>query len=485
MKKLLTLIFISVCSLLLSACYRMRASHGGGQTSQTQRNINAADVSLLPGYKIELVAQQLTFPTDVAFDENGKLYVIEAGYAYGEVWNEPKLIRLESNGTRTVLATGTRNGPWNGVIFHDGYFYVAEGGEAEGGKILRISPGGEIKVLIEDLPSVGDHHTNGPVIKDGYIYFSQGTATNSGVVGEDNAAFGWLKRYEDFRDIPCRDIILTGENFQTPNVLTEAPDDKAITGAFSSFGNATTPGQIINGSVPCTGAVLRVPLTGGEVELVAWGLRNPFGLAVSPDGKLYTTENAYDVRGSRPVWGTGDVLWEVKQDMWYGWPDFSAGEPISYNKEFKSPGKDVVKPLLQKYPGTPPKPTAILGVHSSSNGFDFSTNPVFGYEGEAFIAQFGDMAPNVGKVMKPVGFKVVRVNVNTGVVRDFAVNKGKRNGPATWLNSGGLERPVSVKFDPIGTTLYVVDFGIVLMTKKGAKPIQQTGVIWKITKEKI
>jgi hypothetical protein len=58
------------------------------------------------------------------------------------------------------------------------------------------------------------------------------------------------------------------------------------------------------------------------------------------------------------------------------------------------------------------------------------------------------MAPKAGKVLAPVGFKVVRVNISNGVIQDFAVNKGRKNGPATRFRRGGLERPVSVKFDP-------------------------------------
>jgi glucose/arabinose dehydrogenase len=139
--------------------------------------------------------------------------------------------------------------------------------------------------------------------------------------------------------------------------------------------------------------------------------------------------------------------------------------------------------LIQKLPNDPPKPVAVFGVHSSSSGFDFSKSAAFGFEGEAFVAQFGDMAPKVGKVLKPVGFKIVRVNVRTGIIKDFAVNKGKRNGPASWLKSGGLERPLSVKFDSSGGTLYVVDFGILKMTEKGPEPQENTGVIWKITKD--
>jgi hypothetical protein len=484
MRIIYPILFIGVILIILSGCYRMRPSRGGGQINTiNQRNINTSDVALPPGYRIDVLATGLNFPSGAAFDKDGRVYVIEAGYSYGEVWGEPKLIRIDKDGKQTIIATGTRNGPWTGIAFYNNFFYVAEGGQAEGGKILRISLNGDIKTLADNMPSVGDHHTNGPAIYNGYIYFGQGTATNSGIVGEDNAAFGWLTRRKDFHDIPCADIILNGQNFETKNVLTDQPDDKTTTGAFSAFGTATTAGQVIKGRIPCNGAIMRIPLEGGKPELVAWGLRNPFGLAFSRDGNLFVTDNGFDDRGSRPVWGTGDVLWQIKQGAWYGWPDFSAGMAISNNSEFKAPARPAPKPLLQSYPGTPPQPTAVLGVHSSSNGFDFSTDSLFGFPGQAFIAQFGDMSPGVGKVIRPVGFKIVRVNISDGVIRDFAVNKGKRNGPASWLGKGGLERPVAARFDPSGKSLYIVDFGIMKTTSKGPQPQTGTGVIWKITKE--
>jgi glucose/arabinose dehydrogenase len=139
--------------------------------------------------------------------------------------------------------------------------------------------------------------------------------------------------------------------------------------------------------------------------------------------------------------------------------------------------------LLQNYPNTPPKPSAIFGVHSSSDGIAFSTNSSFGFNNEAFVAQFGDMAPGAGKVLYPVGYKIVRVNVNAGVISDFAVNKGKRNGPATWIGKAGLERPVSVSFNRDGSALYIVDFGIMKTSKDGPQPQMNSGVIWKISKK--
>jgi glucose/arabinose dehydrogenase len=475
----LTIISLLIC-ILLSSCYGIRSSSGGGKnTREAKRTISTDDIALPPGYQIQAIATDLTFPTDLAFDENGTAYVIESGYSYGEVWTEPKLIKLD-NGKKEVVAKGGKNGPWNGMTFHDGYFYIAEGGELEGGKILRVDKNGEIKTLVEGLPSLGDHHTNGPVIIKDHIYFGQGTATNSGIVGEDNADFGWLKRHPEFHDIPCEDVVLAGKNFKSPNILTDDKGDVATTGAFVPFNTATTEGQVIKGSVPCSGAILKLPVNGGKPELVAWGLRNPFGLAVY-NGELFVTENGYDDRGSRPVWGTGDVLWKIKENGWYGWPDHSAAMPLTLDG-FKAPGKAKPESLLRAKPAEPPTPVAVLGVHSSSNGFDFSTSSSFGYEGNAFVAQFGDMAPNVGKVSAPVGFKVVVVDPKSGTINDFAVNKGKKNGPASWLKKGGLERPNSAKFNRDKSALYVVDFGVVSINNKKTISRPATGVVWKITK---
>jgi glucose/arabinose dehydrogenase len=215
--------------------------------------------------------------------------------------------------------------------------------------------------------------------------------------------------------------------------------------------------------------------------LVADGLRNPFGLAFAPDGQLYVAENGPDDRGSRPIWGAGDVLWRITPGTWYGWPDFAEGRAITY-ETYKPPHKKQPTNLLAQHPGTPPKPAAVLGVHASADGLDFSRSPAFGYAGEAFVAEFGDQAPVVGKVMHPVGYRVVRVNVNTGRIEDFAVNKGRHNGPASKNENGGLERLVAVRFSPSGDALYVVDFGVMLETSKNSQPQQNTGVLWRISR---
>lgn len=468
--------------LSLVSCFPALPSQGGGQTDfQPPRQIEPADVALLEGYRIEAVATGLTFPSGVTFDDQGRIYVVEAGYAYGETFTTPRLLHIDSDGTRRLVASG-ENPPWNGVAYAEGAFYVSEGGVLEGGRILRVGMDGRVTPLVENLPSVGDHHTNGPVVKDGWIYFGQGVATNSGVVGQDSYNFGWLERFPKFHDTPCEDITLAGRNFTVENPLTDDPNDTVTTGAFMPFGTPSEPGQVVRGDLPCNGAIMRVPVDGGDPELVAWGFRNPFGLAFSPHDRLYVTDNMYDVRGSRPVFGSGDLLWRVEQGGWYGWPDFHGNRPLTDADQYQSPDEPAPEFLLTEHPSTPPKPTAVLGVHSSSNGFDFSHSPEFGFVGQAFIAQFGDMAPGVGKVLAPVGFKVVRVDTTTGLMHDFAINKDP-SGPASRTGLGGLERPVAVRFDPQGIALYVVDFGVMLTSEQGPTAVPGTGVLWRITQE--
>ena len=74
-------------------------------------------------------------------------HVVEAGYSYGEVFTTPRLMRVNKDGSTTEVARGGKNGPWTGVAFARGSFFVAEGGQLEGGRILRITPDGRTTVL--------------------------------------------------------------------------------------------------------------------------------------------------------------------------------------------------------------------------------------------------------------------------------------------------------------------------------------------------
>ncbi len=42
---------------------------------------------------------------------------------------------------------------------------------------------------------------------------------------------------------------------------------------------------------------------------------------------------------------------------------------------------------------------------------------------------------------------------------------------------------MAARFDRDGKALHIVDFGIIQVSEKGAKPIEGTGRLWRITKE--
>lgn len=76
--------------------------------------------------------------------------------------------------------------------------------------------------------------------EEGWVYFGQGTATNSGVVGTDSFDFGWLPRNPEFHDTPCEDVILARRNYSSRNPLTEV-EERVVTGACHPFGTASLP----------------------------------------------------------------------------------------------------------------------------------------------------------------------------------------------------------------------------------------------------
>ncbi len=226
--------------------------------------------------------------------------------------------------------------------------------------------------------------------------------------------------------------------------------------------------------------MLRCNPDGSHLEVVAWGLRNPYSVAFTPDGRLFATEHGMDERGARYVVDDPDDFYEIKQGEWYGWPDFASG--IRLDDPYWGTGGHGREPVLAHFPTPdPPKPFAMFESHSAANGIDFSRDAHFGFEGDAFVARFGKLSPitTVTQAAYPAGFDVVRVDMKTGQIHSFAVNK--RPGPGSKLLHGGFERPSHCQFGPDGA-LYVVDFGIIHIAPEigGIRQQLESGTLWRI-----
>jgi glucose/arabinose dehydrogenase len=444
-------------------------SHGRGH--------NPRDILLPRGYIAEIVASGLNAPVHCCFDDAGYCYVSECGH---KIDSRPRIVKID-------VRTGTcqsffelpeerwiKTGALTGACWHDGALYFTNTDT-----LSRLRSDGTLEDLVTGLPGRGDHQVNCPVVgPDGKLYFGVGSATNNGVVGADNAAYEWLPKFPDVHDVPAQDVTLVGRNYEFQNVLGDLRE-KVRTGAYVPFGTETTAGQVIKGDVKCSGAVLRCNPDGTDLEVVAWGLRNPYGSAFHPDGRLFVTEHGSDERGGRYIVDDYDDFYAIEQGSWYGWPDFASS--IRLDDPVWGSGGQGREPVLASHPDpNPPKPLVSFQPHAAANGVDFSHSPAFGFVGNAFVALFGDLAPvTTPRLAVPAGFKVVRVDPVERQIVDFAVNKIA--GPASKLPHDGFERPSHCQFGPDGA-LYVVDWGQIEIAPErgGIRMPLGTGTLWRI-----
>ncbi len=446
--------------------------------------------NLTSGYKMEPLLWNLTLPTSVTFDDKGNMYIAQSGFAEW-FFATPTIIKVDQKGNTSIVADRFLYGPITDLEFHEGKIYVSHKGV-----ISTLNPeSGIIKDIIIGLPSSGDHQNNqiafGP---DGRLYLSQGTATNSGVVGEDNI-FGlqWPKYTPQIHDVPGMNISLTGQSFNTTNPFTSSENDFANTGGFVPFGTPTMEGQEIKGDVKCNGCILSAKPDGSDLKLVAEGLRNPYGIAFTNDGNLVVSNNGADERGSRQIANDPDKVYNIdisnasNLGKFYGWPDFAGNaEPVT-DPKFKSPSaKEPLKFLMQNHPEVV-KPLAELRVGPSLTQVAISNSSEFGNQGMAFIGASGTFTPithtfeTIDKGV--VGHKVVMLNPKTGNYSDFLFA----------VKDPAVFTPVGLSFDKNGTALYVADLGKLelrdtlpttnaSLNHTATWPYPYTGVIWKITK---
>jgi glucose/arabinose dehydrogenase len=434
----------------------------------TERYLNPSDINIEAGYGIEVFAYGLDAPVNMLFNNAGNMIVAESGFVSGN----PRILRLINNNFE-VLAEGFVT-PITGVNEMDGILFVSHRGY-----ISRISMDGIKQNIITGLPSNGDFF-NGKVVfgpDKRKLYFGQGTATNSGVVGPDNK---WLMNHPVLCDYPGDFILLKGQNFETQNIANEfSPGEIVLTGAFSPYGNPNAPIEFRKEFLKASGSILRANLDGTMLERFAWGFRNPLNLEFDEGGQLYVANMSYDNRGSRPIANAPDEFFAASSGLWYGWPDYSGGEPVDLPR-FTPEGGKTPELLIKNNPNTPPMPHATFPSNSNIMGFDFDYYN-FGTYGDAYIAEYGSVENQEGRrniAFAGTGHRISRIDMKTRTVSTFAINQS--GFPAYITQEGGFGRPIDVVFGPDGA-MYVLDMGLEDRDIPGVL-LPNTGVIWKIYK---
>ena len=524
------------------------------------------DIVVPSGYKVSVFAKDLNFPTAVAFVGNAKrftVYVLESGHGLPSRCNDettwpggtfapnnpftPDILVFDQSGNKISgpLAKPTPSGgglqphgPAIDIAFEKGFYggrlFATDSnqslrtlGRNNSSRIVTVDPDtGQVNSFIDGLPT-GDHPAEQLTFKGDWIYWSQGSTTNSGVVGHDNG--GGANQH----DIPCQDIVLSqnlfdsGDGHMSSGYSDHGVDNRGKT--IPAFTGATGPGI-------CDGAILRAKVNAKNpkdtIEPFSWGYRNPYGIRFAPDdhplkGGLFVTENGEDERGARPTENAPDRLALAQQNPdgspdYHGWPDrfgFLDSTQAVFNPT-GGPGDDLcnapspsfpaciplvlakdrpVKPVLAFPPQQITAPLALEPADVAAVGLDFVPDSFVGgpvHRGAALVSREGDFGFAAANGDPEEGHDIQLVNFSkTGEVLQLKLQRFAHN--TTFEQAfvdglHGINRPVDLKFGP-DDCAYLVDYGAVRdfgqsdpaskFTNPLDAPLVQipgTGVIWKI-----
>lgn len=190
----------------------------------------------------------------------------------------------------------------------------------------------KLKILLENIPFEGKYMDRNIVIRNSKLLLSIGSATNSGIASYESE-YSINKIPYDKSPI---DITLNGINYGEKN-----------TGAFMPYGNSTQEGQKINGESLGNACVIEINLSNNKTSLYSSGIRNVTGWDLDSEGNLIGVIGGMENVGDRPINRDFDYLYKIDRGKWYGWPDFSGGDPIT-SPRFK--GEKIVSNLIQNPP---------------------------------------------------------------------------------------------------------------------------------------
>lgn len=494
---------------------------GAAEGGTLERETDIAAIEVPEGYEVEVFAEGLSYPTDITFGANGEAYVSEAGgHFYGTDPAHappPRILRVEPDGTTSVVyenvvpveairAAGRGEELPEGLISPiEGITYNPDNGlihVAHRSRVSTLDPEtGEFRTIIDNLPAWGIFHNTKIIFDDqGRMVFGISAQGNSGIV--DAGIMKVIAFYDmpEVREIPCETVTLTGRDFSVANGFTPEQGDVQETGVYVPYGTTTETGQTLEGEFWCNSALYRANADGSNPERLAWGIRNAFHYEFSPDGRLIFSNNSGNPIPGRPVYDDWETFYALEEGVWYGWPDYFSSVPIT-DERFRRPND----PQFQQPPfphefvlteetrqrllagrETPPPPLVRLHPHAAAQGFTFAPEEFGLAENEILLAEFGPVIPYLAQ--EAPGFRVSRVNLDTGETQPFIANKSGNPASVTkgseTLASGGLERPLRLEVGPDGS-LYIVDFGVIDIAAPPPKrnAYANTGVIWRVSRQ--
>jgi glucose/arabinose dehydrogenase len=206
-----------------TATYLVTATGSAGSATadlvlQVAPALPAEVVSLAPGYEIAQVAQDLAFPSKLAFAPDGRLFFTELHTGNVRVLSGGSL--LPTPFATVPVLTGPEQGLLGIAIAADfassGHVFLVASTPAEAGpsgkperhRVLRLTAtgdvGGDLTVIVDDLP-IALLHNGGDVEvgPDGHLYVTVGDTAVDTLAQTDGALAGRVLRYTTTGAIPA------------------------------------------------------------------------------------------------------------------------------------------------------------------------------------------------------------------------------------------------------------------------------------------
>ena len=271
-------------------------------------------VVTLPGYEVELIRS--AGPDEgswvaLAFDPQGRLTIAR---------EDKGLLRLSLPGVSKGVPVGEEisiesinNGllECRGLLYAEGYLF-ANANNSKGLYRLKDTTGDdqfdEVKLLKETPGNVGHGRNNLTMGPDGRIYIIHGNDTR----------------------LP-EDFLLGNSPYR------HTAEDRLLPCAWNN--------QLFNAGVkPPAGHVIRTDIDGKTWELMAGGMRNPFGIAFNPDGEMFTFDADMEWDEGLPWYrpcrvnhlvSGGEYGWRQGNSKWCSW--FPDGLPSTLDIGLASP----------------------------------------------------------------------------------------------------------------------------------------------------
>ncbi|MFW0796696.1 SMP-30/gluconolactonase/LRE family protein [Gordonia sp. CPCC 205515] len=402
--------------------------------------ITAFDVATGALETISAMGSDIIAPDDIAFADNGDMYVTE--------YYDGRVSVRERTGTTRLLRDDLPGA--NGITFHQGRLFVNEC--RPGGRLMEIPlAGGAPKVLADNLPMPNAMEV-GP---DGKLYYpllganeiwridpngGEPERVTDGLGGPDSVKFdadGYIVSTQVGSGQVLRIDPRTGEQTLLAQLSPGLDNLTFVDGRLFVSG--------------FTGQITEIVAPGETRTALADGLTWPLDLTTGPDGTLYIADGTFLL--SRPPGGTLSVLGMLFSP---GYPGYIRGITATGDGEFVVTGNGIISRYA---PGRSESEVVadgfdqLYGVAVSANGViaaaDYGAGTVLTVDGGTTTVAARDLDHPMGVAFTGDGTCLV---AESGAGRIVAVSV---SGTDTVID--GLECPQGIAV--VGSRLYIVDTG--------------------------